>query len=161
VPDRVVIRASRRSLPMPVIGSRGKQVYDVIVFRAWRTGTPDSVLRNHHFCLKRERDSVAVALDMCWRSCMSEGGPAGRSGGRIYMAEIRRGCWLWFYCPIGSSAETIGLSESTSSKRIMDFPPSSACNLRRIDRQSLASRIKGKKGLRVAVKWDLKRHGSF
>ena len=75
---------------------------------------------------------------------MSEGGRAGSSGGRFYAVEIRRGCWLWFYCPIGLSAETIGLSESTSSKRIMDSPPSSACNLRRIDRQGLALRVSNK-----------------
>jgi hypothetical protein len=161
VHDRVAITASRRSLPMPVIGPRGKRVYGVIVFRAWRTGTPDSVLRNHHFCLRQEHDSVAVALDMWWRNCMSQGGQAGRSGGRLYTAGIRRGCWLWFYCPIGLSAETIGLSESTSTKRIMDSPPSSACNLRRIDQRGLALRIRKNRGCRVVVNRDLKRHGSF
>ena len=139
-----MIRASRRSLPMPVIGPRGKQVYGVIVFRAWETGTLNSGLGNHRFCLNQERDSLAVALDMWWRSCMSEGGPAGRSGGRLYAAKIRRGCWLWFYCPIGSSDETIGLSESTSSKRIMVSPPSSACHFscRWIDRVCLRIRKK-------------------
>ena len=86
---------------------------------------------------------------------MSEGGPLGRSSDRLRATRMCRGCCLWFYCPIGLSIKTIGLSARVSNKHILISSPSSVWSRSfGTDWPGLALLIRGKQ--RKPGSWERK-----